>query len=216
MPDDNSLQAELERLRAENEYLKKSKRGRSFIGASRPHPPDQGQTSEGGGPLELMIEALGLEIAAIKKKGGSSKTIDLVGGTFVAASNGSYIYRFPIAEEFRPPDAPIRVQFGRQEVDGSVMSVGEGVIVLAMEEDLGPRLPRVRLIMDDSFLVEKLRERLQQVKSGQESFNMAAALRILGSSPITTAKADVPKTIIDGGHPLNREQVDAVSILPLQ
>src|ERR1035438_6973784 len=161
---EEELRAEIERLRAENERLKRPARGRSSPRVSRPSPPDQARKSGDGQPLDLMIEALGLEIAAIKKKGGSSATVDLLGGMFVAVSNGNYIYRFPFTGELRLRDTPIRVQLGQQEVDGLIVSVGKGFVVVALEKDLGPRLPRVRLIVDDSFLVEKLRDRLQQVK----------------------------------------------------
>jgi len=209
---EEELRAELERLRAENERLKRPTRGQSSLRLSRPCPPDQARRLDDGQPLDLMIEALGLEVAAIKKKGGSSRTVDLVGGMFVAVSNGNYIYRFPFTGELRIRDTPIRVQFGQQEVDGLIVSVGEGFVVVALEKDLGPRLPRVRLIVDDSFLVEKLRERLQQVKTGEVTFNMAAALRILGASRITAAKADVPKTILDGTPKLDEDQRGAVAI----
>ena len=46
-------------------------------------------------PLSTMIEALGLEVAAIKKSGGSM-SIELFGGTFVALTNGQYLYKFPL------------------------------------------------------------------------------------------------------------------------
>lgn len=142
MPNEEELLAEIERLRAENERLKRPRRGRSAPSVSRPSPrPDQARESGDSQPLDLMIEALGLEIAAIKKKGGSSATVDLVGGMFVAVSNGNYIYRFPFTGELRLRDTPIRVQFGQQEVDGLIVSVGEGFVVLALEKDLGPRLP---------------------------------------------------------------------------
>ena len=38
-------------------------------------------------PPSTMIEALGLEVAAIKKSGGST-WVELCGGTFVALTNG--------------------------------------------------------------------------------------------------------------------------------
>lgn len=209
---EEELRAEIERLRAENERLKRTKRGRPSPRVSRPNPPDQARESRASQPLDLMIEALGLEIAAIKKKGGSSSTVDLVGGIFVAVSNGNYIYRFPFTGELRLRDTPIRLQFGLLEADGLIVSVGEGFVVVALESDLGPRLPRVRLIVDDSFLVERLRERLQQVKLGEATFNMASALRILGSSLIRVAKADVPKPILEGTPELNEEQSGAVAL----
>ena len=162
--------------------------------------------------LFLMIEALGLEIAAIKKSGGST-TVELFHGTCVSESNGNYIYRFPLNEELQlRDDTPIRIRFGQQEVDGSIVSVGEGVIVLALEENLGPRLPYVRLVVDDSFLVERLRDRLQQVQSGEAGFNMVAASRVIGASPIKPGKAQVSRRILDGKPPLNEEQIEAVSL----
>jgi hypothetical protein len=168
--------------------------------------------SGGDQPLDLMVEALGLEVASIKKRGGST-SVDLAGGVFVAMSNDSFLYRFPCSEEIRlRDDTPIRVQFGQHEVDGSVVSAGEGFVVLALGEDLGPRLPRVRVMADDSFLIERLLERLKQVRSGEAQFNMTAALRIIGHSPITTTKADVPRAVLDGPIPLKQEQVDAVGL----
>ncbi len=168
--------------------------------------------SGSGQPLDLMIEALGLEVAAIKKKGGST-SVDLAGGVFAAMSNDSFLYRFPCFEEVRlRDDTPIRVQFGQHDVDGSVVSAGEGVVVLALEEDLGPRLPHVRVIADDSFLIERLLDRLRQVRSGEAPFNMVAALRVIGASPIRATKADVPRPVLDGPTPLKQEQVDAVGL----
>ena len=38
-----------------------------------------------------------------------------------------------------------------------VVSLGEGVINVALEKDLGDGIPSARLISDDSFLVERLK-----------------------------------------------------------
>jgi hypothetical protein len=208
---EEELRAEIERLRAENERLKRPQR-RPPPRVSSQRPTNQAQSVGDCQPLDLMIEALGLEIAAIKKKGGSSATVDLMGGMFIAVSNGNYLYRFPLTGQLPIGDTPIRVQCGPSEVDGLIVSAGEGFVVVALERDLGPRLPRVRLIADDSFWVEKLRERLQQVKSGEVTFNMASALRVLGASPIKSAEVAVPESILDGCPGLNEEQRAAVAI----
>ena len=162
-------------------------------------------------PLSKMIEALGLEIAAIKKSGGTT-TVELSGGTRIGQSGGNILYRFPCTEELQlRDDTPISVRFGQQEVSGSVVSFGEGILILALEEDLGPRLPRVRLIADDSFLVERLRERLQQVDSGEAPFNRGAALRAIGAAPIQTASGEIDEATLSGEPRLNAEQREAVS-----
>jgi hypothetical protein len=197
MPGDEDLEAELARLRAENESLKRraqrrsSPTRRSPPSTGAPVPTEPARSSRADQPIDLMIEALGLEIAEIKKKGGST-SIDLVGGVLISSSNGRHIYQFPFTDSISLSDeTPIKIRFGELEASGSIVSVRDGTIVLRLDEHLGPRLPRVRLIADDSFLMERLVERLQQVKSKQAVFNFEAGLRILGASPIKTLKTYV-------------------------
>jgi hypothetical protein len=157
-----------------------------------------------------MIEALGLEVAAIRKGGGST-SIELFGGTFVACTNRQYIYKFVLTEELQVrDDTPIRVQFGQQEVNGCVVSLKDGVLVLALEEDLGPKLSHVRLIADDSFLIERLKERLGEVQAGQAPFNMTAGRRVVGLEPIHAATAEIPDALLHGREALNELQTDAL------
>ena len=107
MPTEDELRAENARLRTQIESLKSARTGRTRV-TSSPRipaarapsrettsgtgPPHQAPTSGSGQPL-LMVQALGLEVAAIKKKGGST-SVDLAGGVFVAMSNDSFLYRF--------------------------------------------------------------------------------------------------------------------------
>jgi hypothetical protein len=161
-------------------------------------------------PLSTMIEALGLEVAAIKKSGGST-SIELFGGTFVAITNGQYLYKFPLTEELQlRDDTPIRIQFGQQEVDGTVVSLKDGVLVVALEEDLGPKLARVRLIADDSFLVQRLKDRLGEVQSGEAQFNGASADRVIGQGEIQAGSADIADDLLHGKPLLNEVQIEAV------
>ncbi|HNO78105.1 MAG TPA: hypothetical protein PKN33_08590 [Phycisphaerae bacterium] len=104
-----------------------------------------------------MIEALGLEMAAIKKSGGSI-LIELIAGT--------------------------------------VVSLKDGILVVALEEDLGPKLARVRLIADDSFLVQRLKDRLGEVQSGEAQFNAASADREIGQGEIQACSADIADELL--------------------
>jgi hypothetical protein len=180
MERDKDILAEIDRLRAENDRLRKKTQRRSNPTVRPAPPPSQQPASDS--PMDLMIAALDVEVAAVKKKGGST-SIDLTGGVLASSSNNGYIYRFPFSDvlDLRD-DTPIKVQFGQLEANGVIVSAGNGVIVLSLEEDLGPRLPRVRLVGDDSFLLERLLQRLQQVRSKEVSFNTESALRILGKA----------------------------------
>ena len=104
-----------------------------------------------------MIAALGLEVQAIRRPGKSS-SIEILGGERYGRAEGNVLISFPLAENnFLRDDSPIRIDIGKEEADAMVVSLGEGVITLALEKDLGDGIPSARLISDDSFLVERLK-----------------------------------------------------------
>lgn len=156
-----------------------------------------------------MIEALGLEIAAIRKKGGDSQ-IDLRGGECVGQAEGSWLYRFVVAEDLNlRDDTPIRVTAGQEDVPGVLVSFRDGFLLVALEKDLGPRIAAARLVANDSFLVERLKERLEKVRGGEAQFNRPAADRVLGLSPPSTADAE-PHPSVNGDGTANADQIRAV------
>ena len=87
-----------------------------------------------------MIDALGLEVAAIRKKGGGTQ-IELRGGERVGEAEGSWLYRFIVAEDLNlRDDTPVRVTCGQEDVSGVLVSFRDGVLVVALEKDLGPKI----------------------------------------------------------------------------
>jgi ssDNA-binding Zn-finger/Zn-ribbon topoisomerase 1 len=156
-----------------------------------------------------MIEALGLEIAAIRKKGGGSQ-IELRGGERVGQAEGAWLYRFVVAEDLNlPDDTPVRVTAGQEDVAGVLVSFRDGVLLVALEKDLGPRIAAARLVANDSFLVERLKERLEKVRGGEAQFSRAAADRVLGLVPPSTADAE-PHPSVNGDGLANADQIRAV------
>jgi hypothetical protein len=61
----------------------------------------------------------------------------------------------------------IRTQFGQRGLDGTVVSLKNSVLVVALEKGLSPKLPRVWLIADDSSLIQGLKDRLGAVQTGE-------------------------------------------------
>ena len=117
--------------------------------------------------LAQMIGALGLEIAAIRKRGSGSQ-VELRGGEFVGESEGAWLYRFLVADDvYLRDDTPVRISAGQEDVAGVLVSFRDGVMIVALEEDLGPKIAFARLVSNDSFLIERLRERLEKVSSGE-------------------------------------------------
>ncbi|MBI4507914.1 MAG: AAA family ATPase [Chloroflexi bacterium] len=159
--------------------------------------------------LSHMIEALGLEIAAIRKKGGGTQ-IELRGGERVGQAEGSWLYRFVVAEDLNlRDDTPVRVTAGQEDVAGVLVSFRDGVLLVALEKDLGPRIAAARLVANDSFLVERLKERLEKVRGGEAQFSRAAADRVLGLVPPSTADAE-PHPSVNGDGTANADQIRAV------
>lgn len=176
--------------------------------------------------LDRMLEALALEIAAIKKRGGSSR-VDLHGGEYRGSAGGTHLYTFLVGEEVRlREDIPIRVTVEADEVEGSVVSVGEGTIVVALSRYMGNRILHARLVADDSFLLEALRKKLDAVRSGEAPFNPNLAARVLA---VRSSQSSRETNVTLDGHavharlaafphacacdsPLNKHQQEALSL----
>lgn len=160
-------------------------------------------------PLTQMIEALDLEIAAIRKKGGGTQ-IELRGGEYVGQAEGSWLYRFVADEDISlRDDTPVRVTAGQENVPGVLVSFRDGVLLVALEKYLGPRIAAARLVANDSFLVERLKERLEKVRGGEAQFTRPAADRVLGLAPLSTADAE-PHPSVNGDGTANADQLRAV------
>jgi len=161
--------------------------------------------------IQKMIDALDLEIKAIKKRGGSSR-VEILGGQFKGKADNNYLYAFRVDTDlYLRDDSPIRIVVGREEVNGLVVSLGEGILVVSSERDFGPKIPHATLIADDSFLVERLKEKLSEISSNQGHFNLEKAEQIIGNRPICSSNGAVDSRIYLGdGNPLNDEQKSAV------
>ncbi|MDR7419360.1 MAG: AAA domain-containing protein, partial [Armatimonadota bacterium] len=125
-------------------------------------------------------------------------------------AEGAWLYRFVVAEDLNlRDDTPVRVTAGQEDVAGVLVSFRDGVLLVALEKDLGPRVAAARLVANDSFLVERLKERLEKVRSGEAQFNRAAADRVLGLLPPSTTDAD-PHPSVNGDGMANADQIRAV------
>ena len=156
-----------------------------------------------------MISALGLEAAAIRKKGGGTR-IELRGGERVGQAEGSWLYRFVVVEDLNlRDDTPIRVTVGQEDIPGTLVSFRDGVLIVALESDLGPKIASARLVANDSFLIERLEEKLKKVQSGEAQFNHSAAERALGRGNLRTGEGE-PHLSVTEDNSLNSDQIKAV------
>jgi len=156
-----------------------------------------------------MIEALGHEIAAVEKRGGGSQ-VPLRGGERVGPAGDSWGYRFVVSEELSlRDDTPVRVTAGDDDVPGVLVSIRDGELLVALEQNLGPKIPTARLVSNDTFLVERLREQLEKVRSGETQINLAPADRVVGAAKPATADAE-PDPMVTADWSANPDQLAAV------
>ncbi len=103
----------------------------------------------------------------------------------------------------------MRVTCGQEDVSGVLVSFRDGVLIVALEADLGPKIAAARLVANDSFLIERLKERLEKVHSGEAQCQRQSAERVLGLIPARSADSE-PAPAVLNGSPLNSEQIVAV------
>ncbi|MDR7420376.1 MAG: AAA domain-containing protein [Armatimonadota bacterium] len=160
-------------------------------------------------PLAAMLDALRLEVAAIRQKGGGIR-IELRGGERIGQAEGSWLYRFVVVQELHlRDDTPVRLTAGQEDVPGVLVSFRDGVLIVALEKDVGPKIPVARLISDDAFLLERLEERLERVRSDKVPFARASADRVIGRLTPSSRNADPHSKVLADGS-ANDEQRRAV------
>lgn len=160
--------------------------------------------------IQSMAAALAGEVQAIKKKGGSLQ-LSLTAGEFVKREGEAWIYRFLVRSEHPlRDDAAVSLRIAEEvEASGYIVSFQGGVLLVAVSRDCGRSIPSAKLVVDDSFLVARLRERLLDVQTGKVTFQLASAERVLaGKCKPLVAEEPHPRVFLDGR--LNKEQQEVV------
>lgn len=165
-----------------------------------------------------MVQALSDEIEAIKE-GGGGREIPLQNGRKDGFVAGRFLYTFDLAFELAvPDDTPAQLKVGGDSYRVTVVSVDGFEVILAIEEDLGPRVPTASLNTSPWYLLEILRTRLQETVAGKLTVNREMPLRLFKQlpneviRPSTRLDFTVAKSSTDPPLPeLNEEQQAAVT-----
>jgi Cdc6-like AAA superfamily ATPase len=110
-------------------------------------------------------QALQAEIQHLKKF-GSSKFL-LLNGRFIT-NDGSFTYFFVTSQSIRVPvGASIRIQWGGMNVNGRILSSEGKSVIVSLEQNIGDLVSEVYLFHDPWELLEKLNERLDEIKKNK-------------------------------------------------
>lgn len=166
-------------------------------------------------PFPELIDALQREIAETRRK-YSSHSLAIENGTRSGVAGNDTVYVFKLkgpAGKLRP-DSPICFRYGGRDITGMLVSVDEDEIRVALSEDLGETVAEATLVVDDVFLLDRLKSTLVELRDGNSKldFNQRAASAILSNNASRIAEGSVPDEVFQTAISLNSEQRRAVRL----
>lgn len=162
-----------------------------------------------------MVQALTDEIEALKE-GHGGRVVPLTNGRVTGFAAGKQIYLFDLSSELAvPDDTPAQLIVGSHTYSVTVVAVDGFEVTLAVQEDLGPRVPSASLNTAPWYLLQILIARLQDLVGGKVPANKSMAMRLfnLAANEVVrpSAEPDFERPIGGGSSPTpNEEQKQAV------
>lgn len=156
--------------------------------------------------------ALGALVAEMRRQRQGTRQIALENGERVALDRGHIGYAFSFAEDADLfEDARVDIRIGARTIEGNIVSIAGGQIIIAVEEDLGEALIRCTLVIDNTALLEALKEKLEKSTEGGRQLNVQLADDVVTNRG-NAAPAEAP--LSDPVWPIrfNEKQKDAVRL----
>jgi len=161
--------------------------------------------------IGAMIDAIDVELQEIKKR-GSIVAVDLHAGQRVNKMGNETLYRFNLTEDILlRDDSPIRLTVSGEQVDGTIVSLRQGELIVSLSRDLGPVIRNAKLISDQSFLLERLRDKLSEIRGNSSGFNCTKAKQTIGEGDIKVSPFAVGSDLTSRDLALNNEQIESLA-----
>jgi hypothetical protein len=155
-------------------------------------PPATSQTEQ---LLDAFIAALRDEVAAAKSAKGDSIT-SLTDGRRTQHGADYATYTFLMERSVAASDdVPVELEVGGRRYKGSVLYVNgdELVLVVTTTQDLGSEIAHAGLVSNLAFLPQRLRERFELIREGDEAADMSLAMEVFAPQAAPTAPLDLPQ-----------------------
>lgn len=126
---------------------------------------------------DIFIAALRELIREIRRTGTGQKRYELEKGRRRGEPVGDDIlYHFPFTNEAELfEEAQVEIQVEGQRVDGTIVSIGDSHLILALKKDIGDEVRFAVLLIDTTALLEALKEKIEAVKAGEITLNRTLA-----------------------------------------
>jgi hypothetical protein len=156
---------------------------------------------------ERFVAALRALIAEIKRSGAGQKRYELETGLRLESAANEIIYVFPFTDEAELfEEAQIEVEAAGRRIDGSIVSISAGKLILSIKEDLGQTIGHAVLIIDSTALLEALADRIEQVAKGQIALNRGLADAVAGVAAVPAGPPPLQRRFVKS---LNEAQLRA-------
>ncbi len=122
------------------------------------------------------VLALGALIAEMRRNQQNTRQIILENGSRIELDRGHIGYAFAFTDDAELfEDARVELRIGARKIEGNIISIASGQVIISVEEDLGEKLMRCVLVIDNTALLEALKEKLEQSNSGGRQLTIALA-----------------------------------------
>ncbi|MGO8975702.1 MAG: AAA domain-containing protein, partial [Steroidobacteraceae bacterium] len=155
--------------------------------------------------------ALGSLVAEMRRQRKGTRQITLENGERVALDRGHIGYVFSFTDDADLfEDARVELRIGARSIEGNIASITGGRIIIAVDEDLGEALIRCILVIDNTALLEALKEKLEKSSEEGRQLNVKLADDVVTNSG-KAVPAEAP--LSDAAYSrLNERQRDAVRL----
>lgn len=160
---------------------------------------------------DRFIAALGELIREMKTSGAGQKRYELKKGRRTETAGDDISYRFLFADkvdreaqvEIEREDQ-VEIQVDQRRVEGTIVSIGAGHLVLALKEDIGDEVRSAMLLIYKTALLEALKEKIEEVNKGEISLNRTLADAVV--QPVALPKKPARPIRADDGSELDDSQ----------
>ena len=134
---------------------------------------------------DRFIAALRELIREMKTTGTGYKRYELKKGRRTETAGGDILYHFPFTEEVELfLEAQIELQVGQRRVEGTIASIGDGRLLLALKKDIGDEVRSAVLLIDGTGLLKALKEKIEAVNKGEITLNRSLADAVVQSGAL--------------------------------
>jgi hypothetical protein len=161
--------------------------------------------------IDKYIAAITSLIKDIKRSGKGQKRYELDNGVFLDSTSEGHLYSFLFTDDAQLfEEADITLEIPGRSVEGSIVSIDGSKLIVSLKTDLGSFLKKGVLVIDATALLEALKNRLEQVKSGQLQLNKVLADATIGLAVPPDLELDQKSIRTTPSSSLNKEQLEAV------